>query len=49
MVVDVETSPLKNSIILEKHPVDPDMSKLIDSKLLNMLKEEVIKRVKQEF
>ena len=49
MVIDVETSPLKNSIILERNPIDADFSKLIDSKLLTMLKEEVIKKVKAEF
>lgn len=38
MIVDLESSPLKNSIILERNPVDPDMSKLIDAKLLTMLK-----------
>lgn len=48
MVIDLETSPLKNSIILDRNPVDADFSKLIDSKLLSMLKEEVIRKVKAE-
>ena len=38
MVIDMETSPLKNWIILERNPIDADFSKLIDSKLLTMLK-----------
>lgn len=49
MLVERETSPLKNSIILERNPMDPDISKLIDSKLLTMLKDEVVRKVKAEF
>lgn len=40
MVIEQETSPLKNSIIVEKNPmqVQADIEKLIDAKLLGMLK-----------
>ena len=49
MVIERETSPLKNSIILDKHPVNPNVEKLLDSKLFGALKEEVVKRIKEEF
>lgn len=38
LVVEQEESPLKNSVILERNPVDPNMEKLIDSKLLGVIK-----------
>ena len=40
---------MKNSIILEKHAPNENVEKLIDSKLLGALKEEVIKKIKEEF
>ena len=49
MLIERETSSLKNSIILDKHPVNPDVEKLLDSKLFGALKEEVVKRIKEEF
>ena len=51
MIFETETSPLKNSIILEKHPMskNTNMDQLIDAKMLALLKEEVIKKVRAEF
>lgn len=48
MIVDTEQSPLKNSVIIEKNPkLMPD--EMIDSNFLNLLKEQVIKKIKNDF
>ena len=42
MIFETETSPLKNSIILEKNAMNDknvNMDKLIDAKMLNLLKQ----------